>query len=56
MKKLSRQLFRLKDLNTILAESHDPEHCLKKVLGPIELVLMGVGVLGLLARSRRKAA
>lgn len=45
MKKLSRQLFRLKDLNLILAESHDPEHRLKKVLGPFELILLGIGVI-----------
>lgn len=45
MKKFSRQLFRLKDLNMILAESHEPGHRLKKVLGPFELILLGVGVI-----------
>ncbi len=45
MKKLSRQLFRLKDLNMILAESHEPGHRLKKVLGPFELILLGIGVI-----------
>ena len=45
MKKLSRQLFRLKDLNIILAESHEPGHRLKKVLGPLELILLGIGVI-----------
>jgi len=45
MKKFSRQLFRLKDLNMILAESHQPGHRLKKVLGPFELILLGVGVI-----------
>lgn len=45
MKKLARQLFRLKDLNLILAESHEPGHRLKKVLGPFELILLGVGVI-----------
>src|SRR5512135_55977 len=45
MRKLSRQLFRLKDLNVILAEAHDPERRLKKVLGPVELILMGIGVI-----------
>jgi len=45
MKRLSRQLFRLKDLNRILAESHEPGHTLKKVLGPLELILFGVGVI-----------
>ena len=45
MKKLSRKLFKLKDLNLILAESHEPGHKLKKVLGPFELILFGVGVI-----------
>ena len=45
MKKLTRQLLRLKDLNLILAEPHDPEHRLKKALGPIELILLGVCVI-----------
>jgi len=45
MKNFSRQLFRLKDLNMILAESHEPGHRLKKVLGPFELILLGVGVI-----------
>ena len=45
MNKLSKQLFRLKDLNMILAEGHEPEHRLKKVLGPVELILFGVGVI-----------
>jgi len=44
MKRLSRQLFKLKSLNLIMAESHDPEHRLKKALGPIELILLGIGV------------
>ena len=45
MKRFVRKLFRLKDLNLILAESHDPEHRLKKVLGPFELILLGIGVI-----------
>lgn len=45
MKKLSHKLFKLKDLNSILAESHEPGHKLKKVLGPFELILLGVGVI-----------
>lgn len=43
--RLSRQLFKLKDLNSILAEGHDPEHRLKKALGPLELILFGIGVI-----------
>lgn len=45
MRNLARQLFRLKDLNVIMAESHEPGHTLKKALGPLELVLFGVGVI-----------
>lgn len=45
MKNLSRRLFRLKDLNAILAEAHSPDHRLKKVLGPLELILLGIGVI-----------
>ncbi|MBF0569889.1 MAG: amino acid permease [Candidatus Omnitrophica bacterium] len=45
MKKLTRQLFQLKSLNLSLAESHDPQHKLKKVLGPLELILFGIGVI-----------
>ncbi len=45
MKKLARQLFKLKDLNLILAETHCSEHKLKKALGPFELILLGVGVI-----------
>ncbi len=45
MKKLSRKLFKLKDLNLILSEAHCQEHRLKKVLGPFELILMGIGVI-----------
>ncbi|HNX80741.1 MAG TPA: amino acid permease [Candidatus Omnitrophota bacterium] len=45
MKRLSERLFRLKDLSSIIAESHDPDKKLKKVLGPFELILFGVGVI-----------
>lgn len=45
MKNLARKLFKLKDLNSILAEAHSPEHRLKKVLGPFELILLGIGVI-----------
>ncbi|MBF0217163.1 MAG: amino acid permease [Candidatus Omnitrophica bacterium] len=45
MKRITRQLFRLKDLNLILSESHDPLRKLKKVLGPLELILFGIGVI-----------
>lgn len=45
MRRWTSQLFRMKDLNIILAESHEKDHKLKKVLGPAELVLFGVGVI-----------
>ena len=45
IKNITSKLFRLKDLNSILAESHDPEHRLKKALGPVELILFGIGVI-----------
>ncbi|MFA7001098.1 MAG: amino acid permease, partial [Candidatus Omnitrophota bacterium] len=40
---LSKQLFRIKDLGAILAELHDPKTKLKKVLGPLDLILLGIG-------------
>ena len=45
MKKLAQRLFKLKDLSILLAETHLPGHKLKKVLGPFELILLGVGVI-----------
>lgn len=43
--KLSKQLFKIKDLNAILAESHEPGHRLKKALGAFDLVLLGIGAI-----------
>ena len=45
MKKITEQLFRIKDLGSILAESHDPSKRLKKALGAFDLVLLGIGVI-----------
>ena len=45
MKKLAEQLFKIKDLNRILSESHDPQRRLKKVLGAFDLIVFGVGVI-----------
>jgi basic amino acid/polyamine antiporter, APA family len=42
---MTTQLFRLKDLTRILAESHAPGHTLKKALGAWELLLLGIGVI-----------
>ncbi len=40
-----RKLLRTKNLNSILAESDNPLHGLKKVLGPFDLILLGIGVI-----------
>jgi APA family basic amino acid/polyamine antiporter len=45
MRRITRRLFKLKDLERILAEAHDPEHRLKKALGPLELILLGIGII-----------
>ena len=45
MKNITRQLFRIKDLNSIMAESHDPARRLKKALGAFDLILLGVGAI-----------
>jgi APA family basic amino acid/polyamine antiporter len=45
MDKIGKQLFRLKDLNMMMAETHEQGHKLKKALGPVELVLFGIGVI-----------
>lgn len=44
-KKLSEQLFKIKDLGAILQESHDPEKRLKKALGPWDLIFLGIGAI-----------
>jgi APA family basic amino acid/polyamine antiporter len=43
--KLSQQLFKIKDLTAILAETHDPEKRLKRVLGAFDLILLGIGAI-----------
>jgi len=45
MKKLSQQLFRVKDLSVIMSESHDPNKKLKKALGAFDLILLGIGAI-----------
>lgn len=45
MKKLFKQLFRVKSLSSIIEESNLPERKLKKVLGPLDLILLGIGVI-----------
>ena len=45
MKVFARKLLRTKDLKSILSESDNPLHGLKKVLGPFDLILLGIGVI-----------
>src|SRR5512136_1995514 len=45
MKNISRQLFRIKDLDSILSERDDPKTRLKRVLGPINLTILGIGAI-----------
>lgn len=45
MRNFTRQLLKVKDINTILSESHDPSKRLKRVLGAFDLVLLGIGAI-----------
>ena len=36
-------LFRTKSLDRILADADEPEHQMKRVLGPIQLIALGIG-------------
>ncbi|MBF0532534.1 MAG: amino acid permease [Candidatus Omnitrophica bacterium] len=45
IRNLSKKLFKLKDLGLILAESENSGQKLKKVLGPFDLILLGIGVI-----------
>src|SRR5580698_9609799 len=40
-----RQLFRVKSLDALIAESHEPGQGLKKTLGPWSLIALGVGAI-----------
>ncbi|MGO8995637.1 MAG: amino acid permease [Polyangiaceae bacterium] len=40
-----RQLFRVKSLDALIAETHEPGRGLKKVLGPLNLITLGVGAI-----------
>ena len=40
-----KRLFRTKSLDALLAESEDPSRHLKRTLGPIELIALGVGAI-----------
>jgi len=39
------QLFRRKSLDTLVGETKEPQHQLKRVLGPLQLTLLGVGAI-----------
>ena len=43
--KLSKQLFKIKDLSAILEEAHDPAKRLKRALGAWDLILLGIGAI-----------
>jgi APA family basic amino acid/polyamine antiporter len=45
MKRSFVQLFKVKSLTSIIEDSEDPEKRLKKVLGPFDLILLGIGVI-----------
>ena len=38
-----RRLFRRKSLRSVLAETHEGPHALRRVLGPVDLSLLGIG-------------
>src|SRR5215813_12060730 len=40
-----RGLFRVKSLDAILADAEEPEHRLKRALGPVQLTLFGIGAI-----------
>ncbi len=40
---LTRQLFRTKSIDKLIAESEEPRHQLKKTLGPVSLTALGIG-------------
>ncbi|HSB08662.1 MAG TPA: amino acid permease [Blastocatellia bacterium] len=40
-----RGLFRIKSLDSILRDAEEPEHQLKRALGPIQLTLFGIGAI-----------
>src|SRR6185503_6860447 len=40
-----RGLFRVKSLDSILRDAEEPEHQLKRALGPVQLTLFGIGAI-----------
>ncbi len=42
-RKLPRQIFATKSIDKLISESEQPEHALKKTLGPVSLTALGIG-------------
>jgi APA family basic amino acid/polyamine antiporter len=42
---MSHKLFRTKSLDLILADAEEPEHQMKRTLGPVELIALGIGAI-----------
>jgi APA family basic amino acid/polyamine antiporter len=42
---MSNKLFRTKSLDLILADADEPEHQMKRALGPIQLIALGIGAI-----------
>jgi basic amino acid/polyamine antiporter, APA family len=42
---MRQDLFRTKSLDSILADADEPEHQMKRALGPIELIALGIGAI-----------
>ena len=45
MIKSLQQLFRTKSLSMMISDSENKDHQLKKVLGPVDLIILGIGVI-----------
>ena len=42
---LTTRLFRRKSLDQLVGETADPRHQLRRVLGPLQLTMLGVGAI-----------
>ena len=40
-----RRLFRIKSIESVLAEPEESPHALKRVLGPVHLMMLGIGAI-----------
>ncbi len=41
----AKKIFRLKKIDQLLGDAHTPDQKLKKVLGPLDVILLGVGII-----------